>query len=40
MNNALINFLLHYILYRRHGSLRKELNVKTPYQAIEKPVVS
>lgn len=36
MNSDLINFLLHYILYRRHGSLRKELNVKTPYQAIEK----
>ncbi|MGC9330505.1 MAG: hypothetical protein ACP5DZ_01350 [Bacteroidales bacterium] len=36
MNSELINFLLHYILYRSHGSLRKELNVKTPYQAIEK----
>jgi len=36
MNNALLRFLLHYILYRRHGSLRKELKVKTPYQAIEK----
>lgn len=36
MNNALIAFLVHYMLYRRHGSLRKELNVKTPFDAIEK----
>jgi len=36
MNEELMAFLLHYILYRRHGSLRKELNVKTPFQAIEK----
>jgi transposase-like protein len=36
MNEDLMAFLLHYILYRRHGSLRKELNVKTPFQAIEK----
>jgi len=36
MNNDLMNFLLHYNLYRRHGSLRKELNVKTPFNAIEK----
>jgi len=36
MNSALIAFLVHYILYRRHGGLRKELNVKTPMQAIEK----
>jgi hypothetical protein len=27
---------LYYNLYWRHGSLRKELNVKTPRQAIEK----
>jgi len=27
---------MYYILYRRHGSLRKELNVKTPYDAIVK----
>jgi len=26
-------FLVFYNLYRRHGSLRKELNVKTPYDA-------
>jgi hypothetical protein len=36
MNSALIAFLVHYILYRRHGGLRTELNVKTPMQAIEK----
>lgn len=33
---ALNTFLIHYMLYRRHGSLRKELNVKTPFNAIEK----
>jgi transposase InsO family protein len=27
MNQDLMNFLLHYNLYRRHGSLRKELKV-------------
>jgi transposase-like protein len=36
MNQDLINFLLHYNLYRRHGSLRKELKVKTPFNAVEK----
>lgn len=36
MNVDLMRFLTHYILHRRHGSLRKELNVKTPFQAIEK----
>jgi len=36
MNSALIAFLVHYILYRRHGGLRRELKVKTPMQAIEK----
>jgi hypothetical protein len=34
--NDLMQFLLYYNLYWRHGSLRKELNVKTPKQAIEK----
>lgn len=29
-------FLLHYNFYRRHGSLKKELNVKTPFDALEK----
>ncbi|MFV0391897.1 MAG: hypothetical protein ACK5KP_08465, partial [Paludibacteraceae bacterium] len=36
MNVDLMNFLLFYNLNRRHGSLRKELNVKTPVLAIEK----
>jgi len=36
MNNDLMNFLVHYNIFRRHGSLRKELNVKTPFNAIQK----
>jgi len=36
MNKDLIDFLIFYNLNRRHGSLRKELNVKTPLQALEK----
>jgi transposase-like protein len=36
METDMINFLCFYNLYRRHGSLRKELNVKTPFHAIEK----
>jgi hypothetical protein len=36
MNKDLMGFLVHYNLYRRHGSIRKELNVKTPFDAIEK----
>lgn len=36
MNIDLINFLVHYNLYRRHGSLRRELKVKTPFNAVEK----
>lgn len=36
MNQDLANFLNFYNLYRRHSSLRKELNVKTPFLAIEK----
>jgi transposase-like protein len=36
MNRHLISFLITYNLYRRHGSLRKELNVKTPLNAVEK----
>jgi transposase-like protein len=36
MNQDLMGFLVHYNLYRRHGSLRKELNVKTPFNAVEK----
>lgn len=36
MNKDLANFLSFYNLYRRHGSLRRELNVKTPIEAVEK----
>jgi len=36
MVSALNVFLIHYMLYRRHGGVRKELNVKTPFNAIEK----
>ncbi len=36
MNVDLMNFLVYYNLYRRHGSLRRELKVKTPFNAVEK----
>jgi len=36
MNNGLIAFLVYYMLYRRHGGVRKETGVKTPFQAVEK----
>lgn len=36
MNDDLMNFLVLYNLYRRHGSLRRELKVKTPFNAVEK----
>lgn len=36
MNTEILNFMCFYNLYRRHGSLKKELNVKTPFQAIER----
>lgn len=36
MKDDLNRFLEFYNLNRRHGSLRKELNVKTPFNAIEK----
>jgi len=36
MNQDLMSFLVLYNLYRRHGSLRRELKVKTPFNAIEK----
>jgi hypothetical protein len=29
-------FLIFYNLHRRNGSIRKELKVKTPFNAIEK----
>lgn len=36
MNRDLMGFLVNYNLYRRHGSLRRELKVKTPFNAVEK----
>jgi len=36
MNTHLFRFLVYYLLYRRHGSLKRELGVKTPYEAVEK----
>lgn len=36
MNDDLIRFLVYYNLYRRHGGVRKELKVKTPFDAVEK----
>jgi hypothetical protein len=36
MNKDLIAFLCFYNLYRSHGSLRKELKVKTPLNAVQK----
>lgn len=36
MKVDLMNFLVHYNLYRRHDSLRRELKVKTPFNAVEK----
>lgn len=36
MREDLTKFLVHYNLYRRHASLKRELKVKTPFDAIEK----
>ena len=36
MCNDLTKFLIYYNLYRRHGGLRREINVKTPFNAVEK----
>jgi len=36
LEKDLIVFLVFYNLYRRHGSLRKEINVKTPFDAVVK----
>ena len=36
MITAFDTFLIYYMIYRRHGGVRKELNVKTPFNAIEK----
>jgi hypothetical protein len=32
MENQMNQFLIYYNLYRRHGSLKKELNVKPLYK--------
>ena len=36
MKTDLTKFLFFYNFTRRHGSLRREINVKTPYDAILK----
>ena len=36
METDLNHFLLYYLFNRRHGSLKKELGVRTPYEALEK----
>lgn len=36
MNMDLKKYLIFYMLYRRHGGVRRELKVKTPFNAIEK----
>ncbi len=36
MNMELNKYLVFYMLHRRHGGVRKELKVKTPFNAIEK----
>jgi len=35
LKGGLNKFLIYYIFTRRHGSLRRELKVRTPYEAIE-----
>lgn len=34
MNSTLMAILMHYMLYRRHGGLRRELNVKRQYRLL------
>lgn len=36
MNTALMAFVVQYNIYRRHGGVRRELKVKTPFNAMEK----
>lgn len=36
MKQDLLKFMIHYNLYRRQGSLKRWLNVKTPFDTIEK----
>ena len=35
MDQDLTKFLIHYNIYKRHGSIRRELKVKTPFNAME-----
>jgi transposase InsO family protein len=35
MITDLDKFLLYYLFSRRHGSLKRELNVRTPYEALQ-----
>lgn len=36
MEEGLTRFLGYYNLYRRHGSLLKELNVRAPFVGVQK----
>ncbi len=36
MKIAFSMFHMHYMLHRRHGGVRRKLNVKTPFNTIEK----
>lgn len=36
MQIGLLKFLIYYIFYRKHGTLKREMKVKTPFGAIEK----
>lgn len=36
MDEALMAFLVYYMLYRSHDGVRKELGVKDLFQAVEK----
>ncbi len=36
MAENLTHLLIHYNLYRKHGSLMRELKVKTPFDAVVK----
>ena len=36
IESDLMAFLVYYIIYRRHGSLKREPGVKTPCEAFEK----
>ena len=36
MNDALTHVLVHNNIHQKHGSLRRELKVKLPLNAVEK----